>query len=103
MSDFLKVQKTLHRLTHPSELVVERACVADGLAEAVPPPERGGGGLAVGARDALTAGRGLSERRKESVGLLLAGEEREEVLGGPVPKVNQSPRRRGGRKRETNQ
>ena len=41
------------------QFVVETAGVADGLPVLVPPPERGGGGLAVGAARPLPPRRGL--------------------------------------------
>lgn len=41
------------------QFVIEAAGVADGLAVLVAPPERGGGGLAVGARGPRTPRRTL--------------------------------------------
>ena len=39
------------------QFVVESAGVADGLSDVVPPPQRGGGGLAVGAGETHAPGR----------------------------------------------
>ena len=41
--------------THVMQLVVESTGVADRLPVLVPPPQRGGGGLAVGAGGALSS------------------------------------------------
>ena len=45
--------------THVVELVVESTRVADRFAVAIAPPQRGCGGIAVGADGALSAGRVL--------------------------------------------
>ena len=49
------------------EFVVETAGVADGLPVLVPPPERGGRGLAVGAARSLPPGGGLGRGQSQSI------------------------------------
>ena len=47
------------------KFVVESACVADGLAINIPPPECGLSGLAVGAHGALTTGCALLHKDRD--------------------------------------
>ena len=55
----LQIKAEFGVVTHVVELVVESARVADRLAAAVAPPQRGSGGPAVGADGALSARRVL--------------------------------------------